>query len=339
MIHIVLFILKIIGWILLAVLGFILLAAGILLFVPVRYRGEGSCYGAWKGRLKATWLLHMISLTAVYEENLDVTIRILGFPLGRKAKEEAEKEISEDEFWEKISEELSDEEDKEDAGSPGAPVPDVHIASIEDSEEDFVYQGGERNAQDEAVKKEVTADSEDGRHREPVREEGKKTSGKERKSRGGFGRPGWPKRLKDRFLRIFKNLKAAFCSMWDKWKSLEKKVERIKQFINDKKNQELFKLLLKQIRVLFKHVLPRKIRGKVRLGFDDPYMTGQALAAAGLLYPFYRDSIQVCPSFEEQILEGELSFSGRIRLFTLTVIAGRLFLNKRFRLLLRKWMR
>ena len=48
MVHILLLILKIIGWILLVILGILILLAGIFLFVPVRYRGDVLGEGEWE---------------------------------------------------------------------------------------------------------------------------------------------------------------------------------------------------------------------------------------------------------------------------------------------------
>lgn len=60
------------------------------------------------------------------------------------------------------------------------------------------------------------------------------------------------------------------------------------------------------------HILPRKVRGHVTVGFEDPSMTGQLLAAAGVLYPLYREQIQITPVFDRQVLEGEVKIKGRI---------------------------
>ena len=115
-----------------------------------------------------------------------------------------------------------------------------------------------------------------------------------------------------------------------------RKGDKIKELISDKENQELLRLVFRQTKALFKHIFPRKARGKLRIGFEDPYTTGQAMALAGLLCPFYKDSLQVIPSFEEPVLEGELACSGRIRLAALLMIAGRLMASRTFRQALKK---
>ena len=89
MIHIILLILKIIGIILLVLAGLLLLATGTVLFVPLRYRAEGEVYGNLKAKGRVTWLFHLISVTASYEEELKISVKICGFPLGRKGKKKS----------------------------------------------------------------------------------------------------------------------------------------------------------------------------------------------------------------------------------------------------------
>ncbi|MDO4277650.1 MAG: DUF2953 domain-containing protein [Lachnoclostridium edouardi] len=86
-------------------------------------------------------------------------------------------------------------------------------------------------------------------------------------------------------------------------------------------------------------MLPKKVRGKLYIGFEDPYMTGQAMAVAGLLCPIYKNALQVYPDFENQILEGELFIKGRVRLSSAAALAFHLFRNRKFRKLLKKLLK
>ena len=97
------------------------------------------------------------------------------------------------------------------------------------------------------------------------------------------------------------------------------------------------KLILRQVKALLRHILPRKASGYVVFGFDDPYTTGQVLAAASLFYAWYGQNIELIPMFEEPALEGELKLKGRIRMGTLLWCGLRVFLNKNFRVLLKRW--
>lgn len=80
MLHIILLILKIIGWILLAILGLIVLLICVVLFVPLRYRIEGKCGGdldSLYGKVKFSWLLSLVGGLLEYQEGkLNWCIRI-----------------------------------------------------------------------------------------------------------------------------------------------------------------------------------------------------------------------------------------------------------------------
>ena len=77
MLHVLLFILKILGIILLAVLGLILAGVLLALFVPVRYRADGSFYKISRGEACISWLFRTFRVTASWEEKLVVTVKVL----------------------------------------------------------------------------------------------------------------------------------------------------------------------------------------------------------------------------------------------------------------------
>ena len=58
---------------------------------------------------------------------------------------------------------------------------------------------------------------------------------------------------------------------------------------------------------------PRGGKGSVTFGFEEPYLTGQVLSAAALIYPFFEGNLEICPVFDETVFEAEGSFKGRIR--------------------------
>ena len=72
-------------------------------------------------------------------------------------------------------------------------------------------------------------------------------------------------------------------------------------------------------------------------GFDDPYTTGQILAAVSMGYGWYGKCVQITPCFEEEILEGELWGKGRICSGVLLYQGIRILLDRNFRKLLKQW--
>ncbi|MFT4004268.1 MAG: hypothetical protein QM683_00860 [Lacrimispora sp.] len=86
MLHIILFILKILGLAVLFLLGILLFVTLLVLLVPVRYQAEGSYYGKVKGKVRVFWLLHILSVTVAYEKDVTLTVRLLGFRILKPKK-------------------------------------------------------------------------------------------------------------------------------------------------------------------------------------------------------------------------------------------------------------
>lgn len=88
MLGILLTILKIIGIILLVLIGLILLAAAVILLVPIRYHGEGAREEKiLSGSVKLTWLLHMISASAsLSEDGTKIRVCLFGKTIYPKTK-------------------------------------------------------------------------------------------------------------------------------------------------------------------------------------------------------------------------------------------------------------
>ena len=90
MLHGILFILKIIGILLLAVVGLIFAVMLLVLLVPVRYRLKASVLEKNPDvDVRITWLLHLLSVRVRYHPKggpFDLAVRILGIRLGGRKK-------------------------------------------------------------------------------------------------------------------------------------------------------------------------------------------------------------------------------------------------------------
>lgn len=117
---------------------------------------------------------------------------------------------------------------------------------------------------------------------------------------------------------------------------LMEKLQKAKAWWEQEDTQKTRRLILRQLKKIVKHIIPKKAEGKIRFGFDDPYRTGQVLSLLSICYPWYQDSLQVTPVFDENILEGECRIRGRIRIGVLIGYAVRLLFNKNIRILIQK---
>ena len=92
--EIVFLILKTAGVVLLVILILLLLLAALLLFVPVRYRAEGSLPegGRLRAYIRVTWLLHLLSFRLEYADGVKITVRAAGIPIRPERWRRQEKE-------------------------------------------------------------------------------------------------------------------------------------------------------------------------------------------------------------------------------------------------------
>ena len=116
-----------------------------------------------------------------------------------------------------------------------------------------------------------------------------------------------------------------------------KSFERMREILTNEENREVFRLLVSRGKKLFRHVRPKKIKGKLQFGFSDPYRTGQVLTAVSPFYGLYAKELELIPDFEHEVLKGEISVKGRIRMGVVLWTGIRLFLNKNFRRLLKRF--
>lgn len=319
MLHILIWILKLCGLLLLA--AFLLLLAVILaiLFVPLRYRADLHFENKPAGCLTATWLLHAFKAEAVLEERLRVKIRLLWFTLFDEIlwPDEDESASEEDTFPEK--EVISKQEPLTDKNnlSKKRPLSDDERSSQESvfSDDDDILSATEvRPDKAETAKAEADA---------PASEKKRKQSSFLSRIRE------WIRRFIVRLTAFFRNIKASAASVQKRYRSF-------RSIITDEKNRKTFRLVKKQSGALIRHILPRKLKGWIRFGFEDPYYTGKVLTIISPFYGLYGKNISIEPVFDEKVLTGELCFSGRIRLSKLLWCIFRVVMDKNFRIIYRK---
>ena len=298
-------ILKLIGVVILVLLGLILLAVLSVLLVPVRYSLSGCYKDQVKAEVRVTWLLHLVSIKVLYEDQMDITVRLLGKRLFSLKESSEEAKGSLKELAEETEEELA--EFWEEGTEPGdwGEIPEQE----QDREPDLVEEPGEKEREGPDSKDDSRDREEDADFRE---------------SRKPKGSPSVSSRIK--------SIKA-------KWDQVLSYKETGIAFLQNEENQKTIKLILRQCRAFIRHILPGKIRGRAVLGFEDPSVTGSVLAGLGILYAWYGDAVEIVPVFDEKILEAEGSLKGRIRAGTLLAFAIRVLLNKNFRLLVTRWRR
>lgn len=115
------------------------------------------------------------------------------------------------------------------------------------------------------------------------------------------------------------------------------KIKKVKKLLKSEQMRQTEAWMWKEIKALIFHIKPRKLQGNLRFGMEDPCLTGEILAVAGVFYPLYGEYLTIEPFFEKEILEGEVSFRGRIYGIYFALLAWRIFQNRDFRFIIKKF--
>ena len=328
MVHIILLILKILGLLILVVLGLILLLLLLVLLVPVRYRAEGSYYEKVKGKVRVSWLLHLISVTLSYEEDFIMTVRLFGFRILKPKKMDHELREAGEIMVQTM--EIKPEEAVEDIKEEIQKKPEEGRKSWALSRKEKRSQSKALSRKEKKSQSRVWSYEEDGIQSQPSKEE--KPPEKDEKV---F----WFSKLKEKIRKQLLKLKFFFHRICDTLKAVKDKKETLQAWVSNKENQKTVKLLLRQLKKLIRHIFPRRGKGNVTFGFDDPYVTGQVLTYASVVYPFCHKHLNLYPVFDQAVFKADGNFRGRIRIGTILAIGGRMLLDKNFRVQLKKWLR
>ncbi len=155
----------------------------------------------------------------------------------------------------------------------------------------------------------------------------KETSKEERKKE--FKKPVDSKeKKKNRFQVWIDKIKCTIRKIYAKIKEIWKIKEKIRELLSDETHRASLKIAKKELFYLLKHYRPRRMKGYVRYGLEDPYHTGLVLAALSWIYPFFGKELEIIPEFEQQVLEGKLSIKGYIRGVHITRTAIHILFNK-----------
>ena len=309
MLTIFLTILKIIGILLLVVIGLLILGILAILFVPLRYDGKISYND--KNQCVATqitWLFRLICIEGGYQEKVYARARLLWFTLWKWKADEKEN-------------------DKED-----------HLESADYSEEELDRLLEERSQKEESKEEtkeetkeakviEEKLDEPDAEENltevQPTEIEPKEVELNEAKSNEAESTEKKPKKIQ--FQQIGKRIK-----------EIKEKIKHIKEMASDQRIHRAILLLIDGAWKMVRHSLPRKIKGRAKFGFEDPSTTGQILTYVSLLYPCYAKSVELVPMFTEKVIDLDLYFRGRVRLFSLIWICVKIWFDRNFRYLYKK---
>ncbi|MBO4669782.1 MAG: hypothetical protein J5648_07455 [Lachnospiraceae bacterium] len=347
--HIVLLVLKIIGIVLLCILGLVLMILAALLFAPFRYEADiaGDLQEkALTGKAYVRWLLRIVSFKTDIRSPKDIryTLRVFGIPVkrGTFAGEEEESTSGETaEMTEEKPEGKAEEAEKtetaedktessgktEEAEKPKAEEPKAEKPEAEEKPE---------TAEKPAEKPEAAAESVSQDSAEETvtfsEEQGEEAGASEGSEPEEEKKNGIRKRIQDKV----DQLKAKGASLLDSVKALFELLKRKKgllaKYIRKKSTKRALKTAWVNAKWILLHIAPKKYSGELSFGMKDPSLTG---TVCGLISPIYvqiADKLQLYPDFEGELkVSGHGYMKGHIRLWGILIRAWRLYRDKNIR--------
>ena len=366
-IGVLLAILKVIGIILLGILGLLLIIILLFLFVPFVYKIRVKYVDKQlEADGEVSFLFRLLRARAIYKEELSYEAKAAFFTLISSKKADEDKEDGKERRKENkatcvkaedtslktteartstgITERKAAKAEKETRLDVETQIP--KFTTVEDKV-DAEADSKQVNNQPESIKQE-DSNIEDGtqvdRKQEvcgQVNEENK--AGKNLKSKKAKKQKSKKTKKKFNIFAKIEEIKEKIEAKWTAFKedflSLNNKKEAVLKFINAEGTADGIFYLLTQSKILVKMILPKKIKGWLRFGTGDVYTEGQYLTYLCFVYPLYAGKFDILPEWDEEVIEVDASFSGKIRMFAMLLIGLKLLFSKKVKALLRNFNR
>lgn len=366
-IGVLLAILKVIGIILLGILGLLLIIILLFLFVPFVYTIRVKYVDKQlEADGEVSFLFRLLRARAIYKEELSYEAKAAFFTLISSKKADEDKEDGKERRKENkatdgkaedtslktteartstgITERKAAKAEKETRLDVETQIPkSTTVEHKVDAEAD----SKQVNNQPESIKQE-DSNIEDGTQEDckqavcgQVNEENK--AGKNLKSKKAKKQKSKKTKKKFNIFAKIEEIKEKIEAKWTAFKedflSLNNKKEAVLKFINAEGTADGIFYLLTQSKILVKMILPKKIKGWLRFGTGDVYTEGQYLTYLCFLYPLYAGKFEIIPEWDEEVIEVDASFSGKIRMFAMLLIGLKLLFSKKVKALLRNFNR
>ena len=305
MLHIIIFILKIIGILLLVILGLILLLVSSVLFVPITYKVRAERKdGVIQVRAVAGWMFRLLSvhyrLHTSQEPMQLLQGRILGIPVWKPLEPKKEKPKK------------AEKKSKEKQSKPKQ----MGAKQLE--------QKTEVKSSDKAkerLKKDLIPGTAVATIPQPEPEVSRQEQPQDKQAQTKPPRQSILKKLLYAIRRIYGKITAIGRGLFSLVVKLlhmpEKASETIgtlTDFWNLEENVKARESIWRELKFLWKHSRPRKADLTLHFGFEDPSWTGQCMGVLSILNVWYPGRIFLKPEFEQEIFEGTLYIKGHMML-------------------------
>lgn len=295
MLHIILTILKILGIIILCVLGIFICVLAAVLFAPIKYsvsaeKKEEQPISKAVVVGKVTWLLFVVRGVFVLENGKAYyKIRVFGIDI-LKLMEKRNKSKAR----------VKNKSSKKDKTADKSKVEKKTLVKDESVNYNTKTLDTALTAADSVVK---TPDKKKG--------------------------------IVDKIKSVFAGIKEKIKSTKEKVLGIKHRIKdtwnRIKYYkeeLGKDENRQAIGFVWGKIKEALNHIKPRKLTGTITFGMDSPDKTGQSLGVIAIFYPVFCKGFSIKPDFTKPCIYGNIIAKGRIRIFTLLIICIKLIRSK-----------
>ena len=295
MLHIILTILKILGIIILCVLGIFICVLATVLFAPIKYsvsaeKKEEQPISKAGVVAKVSWLLFVVRGVFVLENGKAYyKIRIFGMDILKMMEKRSKTNVR-----------VNNKASKKDKAADKTKVDKKTLVKDESVNNNTKTLDTALTAADSVVK---TPD----------------------KKRG----------IADKIKSVFAGIKEKIKSTKEKVLGIKHRIKdtwnRIKYYkeeLGKDENRQAIGFVWGKIKEALNHIKPRKLKGTITFGMDSPDKTGQSLGVIAIFYPVFCKGFSIKPDFTKPCMYGNIIAKGRIRIFTLLIICIKLIRSK-----------
>lgn len=280
---VVLLILKIIGIILAALLGTVVLGILLVLCCPFRYRIWGSYHEKPDISIRVAWLMCIFQFRMDITDTQQMYLRILGFRKNLSREEEETNESEESSGLEEESETTNTVENAFDKKRIETNRSDAATVEENSGEEEF------RNKED--PKDSIETKSTDLSRKTPE----KKIS------------------ISQKVKRLWEKIKRALFN-------IKETAVKIKKLYMDPRNKLAFTKLKQSVAKFFRVLHPKKFQLKLKFSTGSPDTTGQLLGVIAMFPIGYRNGWNIVPDFTADAFYADAEFDVRGRVLGISLI-------------------
>ena len=318
MLAVILNILKIIGIILLCIIGLILFLLLLILFVPIRYKARAYKYESNNEtadsdndtvvNAKVTYLLHIVSI--IFNMNgktKTFKLKLFGITIPKKADRKSKKKDSKKGKKRKKSKNANTISNDSDQNQTEEYTVDWN------EEEHIIFDENKKSDTS------VITDS----------------SGKPQKEEDNIDIVDTISDWFDIAIDFVENILNKADNLEDKVDNILHKINYIERLVDDERNKKAFTLIKKELLRILRSINIRKWKIWAHVGNEDPAAEGNILALVSIFQAIFNIKIDLVPDFDRSIAEFDIDIKGRIIVAVLAYSALKLLLNKNVKRLIR----